>query len=168
MGGISAAVCVVCMLGAAIFPFATYALPAMAGLALLPLLVEMGLQASLVCYTAVSILSLMLVPDIEAAMMFLGFFGYYPLIRHRLERIPSKFLRSFVKFSIFNIALLSIYWIVIHLLGLSAVAEELAGGFGWALLAVANFAFPLYDLAVKNITLVYLYRFRNRIFPDRH
>ena len=43
VGGLSASLCLVLMLTSAIIPFGTYALPAAAGMALIPVAAEMGL-----------------------------------------------------------------------------------------------------------------------------
>ena len=67
-----------------------------------------------------ALLSGLLGPDKEAAAVF-GFLGYYPIIRPRLEKTRLKWLW---KGLLFNIAILTMYWLLIHLMGMAAVGEE--------------------------------------------
>ncbi len=164
LGGLSAALCLVIMIGTVLIPFATYAAPAMAGIALIPIALELGLPVAGITYVAVAFLSLLMVPDREAALMFIAFFGYYPVLKFKLDRIKFKPLRILIKLAIFNASILAGYFVIIYVLGLYYLMDELTGGFGWLLLAVGNLCFPLYEKALKNITALYLYRFRKNIF----
>lgn len=164
LGGLSAALCLVIMLGTVLIPFATYAAPAMAGIALIPIALELGLPVAGITYAAVALLSLLMVPDREAALMFIAFFGYYPILKFKLDRIKFKLIRILIKLAIFNASILAGYFVIIYIFGLYYLMDELTGGFGWLLLAVGNLCFPLYEKALKNITALYLYRFRKNIF----
>ena len=77
-GGIAASLCLLLMFLTGLFPFATYALPAMAGTLLIVVVIELGRPTATMVYAAVSLLSLLITPDKEAALMFVVFFGYYP------------------------------------------------------------------------------------------
>ncbi|MFV0497789.1 MAG: hypothetical protein ACK5L0_06470 [Candidatus Fimivivens sp.] len=164
LGGLSAALCLVIMLGTVFIPFATYAIPALAGIALIPVALELGLSVAGITYVAVSLLSLLIVPDREAALMFIAFFGYYPTLRFKLDRLKFKLSRILLKVAIFNVAILAGYFIVIHILGLYYLMEELTGGFGWLLLGVGNLCFPVYELALRNMTALYLFKIRKILF----
>ena len=80
LGGMSSALCLLLMFMTGLIPFGTFALPAMAGIVLIVVVVEMGRSTAALVYGAVSLLSLFMCPDKEAAMMFIGFFGCYPVI----------------------------------------------------------------------------------------
>ena len=50
---------------------------------------------ALIVYVAVSILSIFMTPDREAAIMFICFFGHYPIIKGIIERrFPIGFWRG--------------------------------------------------------------------------
>ncbi len=164
LGGLSAALCLVIMLGAVLIPFATYAAPALAGIALIPIALELGLPVAGVTYTSVALLSLLMVPDREAALMFIAFFGYYPILKFKLDRMKLRLLRILLKLMIFNASIIAGYFVIIYLLGLHYLMDELTGGFGWLLLTVGNLCFPIYELALQNITALYLFRIRKNIF----
>lgn len=164
LGGLSAALCLVIMLGTVLIPFATYAAPALAGIALIPIALELGLPVAGITYVAVALLSLLMVPDREAALMFIAFFGYYPVLKFKLDRLKFKLLRILLKLAVFNASILAGYFVVIYIFGLYYLMDELTGGFGWLLLGVGNLCFPIYELALRNITALYLFRIRKSIF----
>ena len=164
LGGLSAALCLVMMLGTVLVPFATYAAPALAGIALIPIALELGLPVAGITYAAVALLSLLMVPDREAALMFIAFFGYYPVLKFKLDRIKLRLLRMLLKLTVFNASILAGYFVIIYLFGLYYLMDELTDGFGWLLLAVGNLCFPVYELALRNITALYLFRIRKPIF----
>ncbi|HWP52186.1 MAG TPA: hypothetical protein VN626_10870, partial [Clostridia bacterium] len=145
LGGLSAALCLIIMLGTVLIPFATYAAPALAGIALIPIALELGLPVASITYAAVALLSLLMVPDREAALMFIAFFGYYPVLKFKLDRIKLKLLRIFIKMIVFNTAILAGYFVIIYVFGLYYLMNELTGGFGWLLLAVGNLCLPIYE-----------------------
>lgn len=164
LGGLSAALCLVIMLGTVLIPFATYAAPALAGIALIPIALELGLPVASITYVSVALLSLLMVPDREAALMFIAFFGYYPVLKFKLDRLKFKPLRILIKLTVFNASILAGYFVVIYIFGLYYLMGELTGGFGWLLLGVGNLCFPIYELALRNITALYLFRIRKNIF----
>ena len=73
-------------------------------------------------YGAVALLSVLLAPDKEAAAVFAAL-GYYPMVKPRLEKRKLPWLW---KAALFNAVILALYWLLIHLLGMDALAEEFA------------------------------------------
>lgn len=165
MGGVTSALCLLLMFMTGLIPFATFALPATAGILLVAIVVENGYQTALLVYGAVSFLSLVIVPDREAALMFIAFFGHYPILKSRLERIPSRLAEGVVKFSVFNLCVVGGYWVAIKILGMGFLLESM-GEFGKysliVLLAMGNLFFVLYDRALTNIITFYVKVFRVR------
>ena len=145
IGGVAAALCLLLMFCTGLVPFATYALPAM------------------VVYAAVALLSLGIVPDREAAMLFIFFFGYYPVITGLIQRLPTMVLQLVIKFVLFNVAMILSYLIIIYVLGIPDILESF-GDFGkysaLVLLGMGNVVFAVYDFALSNIVDVYHCWFR--------
>ena len=166
IGGLSAALCIVVMLTTALIPFATYALPALAGIVLIPVAAELGTRTAWLTYAVVSMLSLLMVPDKETSLMFIAFFGYYPFLKMKLDTIKYRLPRILAKLAIFNITIISAYCLMIWVLGLSYLSDELQNGFGIILLAMGNIFFPVYELALRNISLLYHYRIRKTLFKQ--
>lgn len=57
---------------------------------------------------------MLLVADKEAAVMYVMFFGYYPIIKAMVEKKLNKALSWTVKFIIFNISMILAFLIVTY------------------------------------------------------
>lgn len=163
IGGVASALCLLFMFLTGVLPFATFALPAIAGMVLVAVVVENGYKVALCVYVSVSILSLFMVPDREAAMMFIGFFGYYAIIKGNLDKIKSRLLRISAKLAIFNTAVICSYAVIVFIFGLTEIieADPVFGKYAFLILLIpANFVFAVYDIAVKRVAVAYIYWFR--------
>lgn len=171
LGGVATAICIVLMFLTGMVPFSYYALPAMAGLVLIAVKEENGMKTALIVFGAVSLLSLFVVPIKEAALLFICFFGYYPIVQDSLSRVRPKILSIFIKFVVFNVAVILAYWVIIHVFGISEVMDDF-GNFGkysvLVLLGLGNVFFVIYDFAIRNITHAYRYWFRPKILKKTH
>ena len=122
LGGVLAALAVVVMCLGTIIPVATYVCPMLCALLLQVVLKTCGVRIAWAWYGAVAILSLLLAPDKEAAAVF-AFLGYYPIVKPRLDKTRLRWLW---KGLLFNAVILVLYWLLIHLMGMDALAEEFA------------------------------------------
>lgn len=122
LGGVLAALAVVVMSLGTIIPVATYICPMACILMAQVVRQTCGSRYGWAWYGAVAILSLLLAPDKEAAAVFAAL-GYYPLVKPRLEKRKFPWLW---KGLLFNAVILALYWLLIHLLGMDALAEEFA------------------------------------------
>ena len=118
--GVTAALAVVIMCLGGIIPVATYICPMLCALLLALVVPIAGKRLGWVWYGAVSILSLLLGPDKEAAGVFL-FLGYYPIVKPWLDQRKLSFLWKLV---LFNSSILILYALMIYVLGLDGVAED--------------------------------------------
>ena len=103
LGGLLTALGVVLMFLTGLIPIGTYALPAIAGVLLIVAVIEIGAKWAWMIYAAVAVLSLLFAADKEAALLFVLFFGYYPVLKSFLERISNKVLSWISKFAVFNV-----------------------------------------------------------------
>ncbi|MBQ3423819.1 MAG: hypothetical protein IJH38_01300 [Clostridia bacterium] len=85
LSGVMAALATAILMMGGVIPAATFVGPALAGVVLLPVLIEGGRRAALGTWVAVSALSLILCADKEAALLF-AFMGWYPAAKWPLER----------------------------------------------------------------------------------
>ena len=76
LGGLMAALSVAAMLMTGIVPMADFALPAIAGIFLAPVVVEAGYKAAWLCYGAVSLLSILVAPMKECALYYAAFWDF--------------------------------------------------------------------------------------------
>lgn len=122
LGGILAALAVVIMSTGTLIPVATYVCPMLCALLLQLILKTCGSRSAWGWYGAVSILSLLMAPDKEAAAVFLTL-GYYPILKPKLDRRKGKQLW---KFLFFNAVTLLTYWLLMHLFGFDRLAADFA------------------------------------------
>ena len=163
LGGIVAALAVVLMFFTGLFPFATYALPALAGLLMVVIVIDFDYKWALSVYAVVCILSILLTPDREAAIMFIAFFGYYPIVKSVFEKFKSRILEWVLKFLVFNVAVIGAYYVIINFLGMPDIMGEIneLGKYGlWIFLGLANITFLIYDIAITKLITLYLKWFK--------
>lgn len=168
-GGIIAALCIVLMLCTGLFPFATLALPAIAGVLLVPIVVEFGVKWAYLAFAAVSVISFFITPDPSAMLMFVFFFGYYPIAKSSIERIRKNMLEWALKFLIANAALIILFFLARWFLGLTEIMPDIHvfGRFTFLILWLgANAVFLLYDLALTRAIGSYIRWFKPK-YVDR-
>lgn len=154
------------MLLGGVIPLATFCCPALAGLALLPVMVEAGKRMALGAYAAIAVLSLLLCPDKEAALVF-AFLGYYPVLKGSLERIGRRALRVAAKLAVFDGAMLAQLALMAWVLNMRQVLAEYAGMTRAMLVAfvlLANVTVLLYDRMLTVMLAVYLKKLRPKLF----
>lgn len=167
LGGVFSSLCLAVMFMTGLIPFGTYAFPALAGVMLAVVVVENGSKVALMVYVSVSLLSLFVVPDVEATMMFIMLFGYYPVLKKQIERLRSKPLQYLLKWCVFVVTALAVYYAMIYLFGVPDMAQEFGewGKYGAQLFLLAGSAvFLVYDYTITRYMWIYLYRFRGKFF----
>ena len=156
--GMMTAVCVVLMLLGAVLELGIYAAPMFAGLCLIPLGEKWGRKYQCMLWIAVSVLSFLLVPSVEENLIFFGLFGWYPILRPTLEKLP-KYLRLMIKLLIFNAAVIAVESLLMFVL----VPEAMEKGFLLAMLAISNVVFLLYDYIVPRTDVLIRRIFKRRL-----
>ena len=128
------------------------------GMYLIPMLIGMflasighawGKKFQILLWLAIGLLCVILVPSPEQNLMFLGLFGWYPILRPILQKL-SKILRIVVKFLIFNIIVIGLESLVILVL----VPESLGTTLTILLLVLGNITFFIYDLAIPRFEIL--------------
>ena len=98
-------------------------------------------------YIGVSILSLLLAPDKEAALIFV-MLGYYPLIKQDIDKMPLKWL---IKLVFFNVTSVVVYMLLLWLFGLDHLMDEFRelGLIGLMItILLGNICFALLDVVL--------------------
>lgn len=159
--GVMGALAVVCLL-LTVFPFATYALPALASVFLFPVVIECGRRYGILVYAATAVLALLLAPDLEAKILYVAFFGYYPVLKSAAEAF-RKVGEWALKLGTFNAAVLIAYFLLTRLglslseFALGSLPLAAAVGVFWA---IGNVVFVLYDVALTRALTLYFVRFQ--------
>ena len=138
----TAAVGVVLMLLGSFMGLGMYMAPIFVGWCLMPVGQKYGVRYQTMLWLVIGLLSLLLVSDMEQNLMFVGFFGWYPIIRAKLQKLP-RVLRLCLKLLLFNVVIVALESVVLMFL----VPEALEAWLAILLLAVGNLTFLFYDYA---------------------
>lgn len=160
--GITAAL-ITAVMAAAYFPFLTYAIPAIAGALIMIPLVEIGKSHAVGTFIVTSAL-VMLFAENEAKLMYVCFFGYYPIIKAVFEKIRFRVVEYILKLAVFNMAVTAVYLLLadIFMIDMEGIGDY--GKYGIIILyAVGNVAFVLYDICLAKLCTVYMYRLHPKI-----
>lgn len=147
MGGVFAALALAILCLGGLIPLATFVCPMLCILILEGYRRRFGSRLGWAWYGAVAVLGALLGPDKEAAAAF-AFLGFYPLVKPWLDRKKGRVL---YKLTLFNGAVCLMYWVLLRLFGMEALATEFRE-MGAALLLITlllgNLTFFLLDLAL--------------------
>ena len=140
-----AALSVILVICGNIFQVASQAMPAIAGLIGVIILIEIGVKWAFAAYFVSAALTFILGIS-ESGIIFTLFFGYYPIIKSLLEKIRVRPIEYIAKFAIFNAAMILSYGILISVT-----------------LAIGNVFFILYDICISRIAALYWAKYRKHI-----
>jgi hypothetical protein len=132
-----------------------------AGIFLMIIAEEVSMGWAWLTYTSVSILSMLITADKEAALVFVMLFGHYPMVRMYLENLKFKPLRYIIKLAIYNICLISFFMVTVFVFGLDQMLTDMndLGKYGGLiLLGLANIIYVLYDFNLGALYVLYIKR----------
>jgi hypothetical protein len=155
LGGIITSLCLMAMFLAGIMPILYIVFPMIAGVLMMIMSIEVNTKWALLTYLSVSLLSMIITFDKESALIFVMFFGHYPILRTYIEKLKSAFLRNLIRIVLFNLCIIAYFYVTVYIFGLSEILEEQKdlGKYGaWIMLVVSDIIFLLYDY---NLSLCY-------------
>lgn len=148
--GMMTALSVVIMLLGGVLGLGMYASPMIAGFCLMYIGQEYGVKYQWTVWAAVSLLSVMLVPNAEENLMYICFFGLYPILWPLFEKLPWK-LKWVCKLLYFNLTVIAVEALVMLVL----VPEVMGAGLMIGLLALGNVLFLCYDFMIPRSHLLF-------------
>lgn len=135
--------------------------------------IELGGAYPWLLYAVTSLLSVILMPHTMGGWFYLLFFGYYPILKEKLERL-KKPIAWVLKLIILNVALLicvalayflffgqsggNLIDAFVYVFGGEGVGEILAIG----VYALVNVVFIIYDIALTRLITFYFVKLRHR------
>lgn len=149
-----------------LIPSLAYAVPALAGIVIWIVSEHMKVKWAYLCYAATGLISLMLIPELEANLFYIFFFGYYPTLCILLEKIKSGILRFLIKLGIFNITVVIAYNILVFVMSAEEMLEGLEDFGEYAVYifwGIGNAAFIIYDISLGVIKQAYTKVIKPRI-----
>lgn len=145
------------------FPYLTYAVPAVAGLCIMAVLIETDYKWALFSYIVSSVLVFMF-GEPESKLMYVFLFGYYPIVKALIEKINKPIFEWILKISVLNVALFFVYGLFSKIFGISMDDFGDFQKYGTLiLLLLSNAVFVVYDIAVSRISNVYIYKFHPKL-----
>ncbi len=141
---------------ASYFPYLTYGVPAVSGLFVMIAVVEYGIKWGLFSYIA-SAVPVFLLAETESKLMYVFFFGFYPVVKALIERIRKNPIELILKLAVLNVSVLAVYLLFAGLFDISLEDFGALGKYGaYILLGFGNIVFVLYDIAVSRMAMFYI------------
>ncbi len=136
--------------------------------------IELGGIYPWLIFSVTGVLSVILMPYSMTGWFYLFFFGYYPIVKEKLERLP-KIFSWILKMLILNVALviavIAAYFLFFGqtgdgnlmsaftlIFGESETGEMMAIG----VYALVNLTFVIYDIALTKLITLYFIKFRKK------
>ena len=163
VSALSAALSVVLLFLGGITMVLAYAVPMFLGLLMIMLKRTFSSASAWITFVATSILAFILVTDKECMMMYVSFFGYYPIVRDTFQKIKSKPLRILAKLVLFNLMMFVCQVVLIKVFGIPFLEDGQGTWFIAVFAVLMNFLFLIYEKMIDKVTLLYVYKIEKRI-----
>ena len=118
LSAVFAALSVALMALVSIIPNLELALPAISGLFVAVIVIEVDKKWALGVWAAVSVLSLIVVPNKAAAIIYAVFFGYYPVLKSVLESKTPCAVEYIIKILTFSVVMSLSYFLMVKFMGI--------------------------------------------------
>lgn len=165
LGGVMAALSLAIMLLTGFIPIGTYACPALAGILLIVIVIELGAKWAWAVFAVIAILSLLFAGDKEAALYFVLFFGFYPILKAKIETLQKRWPQRILKLAVFNISMIAAFFLALYVFAVPADEFVIFGIYvPWLFLIAGNVFFVVYDIAVTRLVVLYVYAWRKHLF----
>jgi hypothetical protein len=163
-GGILTALSVVLVYFAAYMPSGKLGLYSLASVIIAIAVVELGIKLGAVVYIASAILIFFITGSLNALLLYILFFGCYPLLKYYLEKQRRAAVELLMKFAVFNLLVIVSFVAFKLLLGIWPVNIE---GFSVWILAglaiAAQIIFLIYDYILSRLISYYINRVKSAI-----
>lgn len=160
----AAALSLTLMFAGSLFSVFAYAIPMFLGIVIFMINKTFGKGYAFYVFLAVSVLSMLFVPDKETALMYALFFGYYPIVKPLIEKIKVKVLPFLLKLLLFNFSVFIIELLCVKVFGIPFFDD---GVFSKSVLiiftAAMNLCFVIYERFLKNFKIIYEKKLEPRI-----
>ena len=148
--GMMTALSVVILLLGGVLELGMYAAPMIAGFCIMYIGHECGAKNQWLVWAAVSLLSFMLVPNVEENLMYACFFGLYPILRPHFQKLP-RLPRRICKLLYFNIMIAAVETLIMRVLA----PESMGVVMMIVLLMLGNVIFRCYDFLIPRSQMLF-------------
>lgn len=160
--GVATALSVVMLFLGSIFWVLGYTMPLVASLVMIILLDSVSQKSALLTFISTSIISFILLNDKECVLLYILFFGYYPLIRDKINDIKPKFLSYLLKFITFNAAMVLTQVLCVYVFGIPF--DDMLGKWGIVLFVLClNLVFVVFDKLYTLLLKLYRIKLKKKV-----
>lgn len=160
--GVMSALCAVLIVFGGIFTPLSYFMPIVSGLLMMIMRSSFGNSCALFVFFSTSVLSVILCADKECALLYVLFFGWYPLVKDNLNKIKNTLFRILLKFIIFNAAMVLVELAVTFVFKIPW--DNSLGKAGAVILIVlANVLFVAYEKLAVILEKIYIKKYKSRV-----
>ena len=149
---------------ASVLPTMRIAMYFLSSVFVMGLVIEEEIGLAMLMYAAVSLLSLLLMPNILRVVPYVLFFGHYGIGKYYIQtRIKDKVIGYSLKLLYYNLALVLIYLLARQIL----IEDIFASGISfWLFIVIAEVAFVVYDFAFAKVTTFYFNNIRRFLMKN--
>jgi hypothetical protein len=155
LGGILAALAVICLFFAATLPTARLSLYALSSFFVSVVILEAGVKAGWLFYAATVIVSIIVIPDKIGVFPYVIFFGLYGIVKYYIEKLGKLIPEYIIKFAYFNACFFAAVFFLKELF-MVEVAVKLPWG---VIIAAFEIIFFIYDW----VYTMFIDYYRNKI-----
>ena len=129
---------------------------AVASICVMLILTELGMKYAFLSYACIGVLSFLILPTKYAAIMFIGFLGFYPMAKAFFERKFTGFVCLILKFALLNVCIFLMLLVVRYVM-VEALWFEIM------VLVLANIVFVVFDVALTRLLRAYVFVWRKKL-----
>lgn len=160
--GIVSALSVVMLFLGSVIWILGYTMPLVSSLIMIVLIESVSKKSALLTFVSTSLISFILLNDKECVLLYVLFFGYYPLIRDKVNEIKPKFLSTLIKYLAFNAAMVLTQILCVYVFGIPF--DDMFGKWGILIFAVClNLVFTVFDKLYTVLLKLYKIKLKNKI-----
>ena len=160
LSALFSALAVIILYFASIWPTGQLGLAAAASVFVAAAVIETGLISGVNVYIVSSVLSMLIVPNRVVALLYVCFFGFYPILKSLIERFGRTIVQWALKLLVFNISLAAI-WIFLRELFFDYELFDNIPGVTILVFVCGSIVFALFDYGFSKIIWLYIRRVSN-------
>ena len=171
LGGVSSSLALVIMVMTGVMPAFYIILPMICGLLIKIIAMEISVPWATLTYIAVSFLSIFINPNIEGTLIFILFFGIYPVLQVFFDKIKNDYFRIPLKLIFFAAIAITDYQITVFILGVEESLDNMPQFLWWVsaywkqvFICLFVFFFSYYDAAITYFGNIYHKKLRRKFF----
>ena len=160
LSALFAALCVISLFVASVWPTGRFGIVAFASLFVAAAVIEGGIGSGVSVFVVSSIIGMLILPNRIAPIIFIVFFGYYPIAKSLIEHIKGAILQWAIKLALFNAVAVAV-WLFMREILLETMGNITAFGiefdaFPIMLLLLGSIVFIVFDFGFTKLIWFYI------------